>query len=447
MSTLATDSSVFVRRQLHAVTIEILQLLNDENFDVLFKKVVLPNEQYLYSLMLKIKTTGDFALFDKIFRKCITADGEGDISKIISNSKYARILPLFVDFVFRTNKKSIVLTLDFFDVCFKNLDHGKNSNLFLQLYLLNIASVDFAFFIENLKKSENMKNSSIILDAFVSQLDRLSSVDTEMLIDFIKQNFRKFKTSKEQNMVVTLLQKCKTKSSFDTLFLCLADNDCSKVRFRTITAINHLISATILPDTQQIEQIYNAYFGADWEVKDSVLDFIFHTCTTINPEALAKFCSILDKSLTDEMGLVRANAIRVKTELFLKKKLDDYNWETFLQYIVNFVSADLDFNVRRGGVPCLQRIIFEPFDQFDEYFKNNSIFDGLDYDEIKPVLNYERRKVDKLGDLFTYLSCDDDWEVKINVIKLIFDIIISLKRIVEYVPYHIFYYVMNWSFQ
>jgi hypothetical protein len=60
--------------------------------------------------------------------------------------------------------------------------------------------------------------------------------------------------------------------------------------------------------------------------------------------------------------------------------------------------------------------------------KGQKLFTDFQIDEVKPVLDYKRNKVDELGDLFSVLSWDDDWEVKSDLILLIFDMLVLLKR-------------------
>jgi hypothetical protein len=102
--------------------------------------------------------------------------------------------------------------------------------------------------------------------------------------------------------------------------------------------------------------------------------------------------------------------------------MSDTTWTQFLGHLIGRVSSDLDFNVRRCGIDCLRRVIWHRFDEFHSYFEGN-IFTDLDINELKPVLNYERKKVRLLGDLLLYFSFDDDWEVKSKTAQFICDII------------------------
>lgn len=435
LTTLSNDSSVFVRRQLHTVTVDILNNASSDEFAFIFTTVVLCNDQYLYSVMLKLKTSNKFELFERLLTTIVNGSG-GSIAKCVADGIHTRVLPLYVDFLFHSQNSSNLIDRSFFDACYKTLDHVVNVNMFVQLYLLHEGHIEFDFFKQLLLqsiKSGNIRHTSLILDAFLTHLTHLSTTDEHELIMLLRQEISNFKTSKEQNMVVTLLQKSGTKSSFDLLFLLLKDTEEEKVKFRTISAINH-IASSITPEEGQIEAIYDIYFGSDWEVKDSVLDFVFAISKhlKVKTDVMSKFSSIIAKCLIDEMGLVRANAIRVKTELFLCGLYPDIGWTAFLKTLVNLVSADLDFNVRRGGLFCLRRLIFERYNEFQSVVADNVLFTNLNYDDIKPVLNYERCKVDELGDLLTYLSYDDDWEVKSNLIKLIYDIMCKINRIGKY---------------
>ena len=91
-------------------------------------------------------------------------------------------------------------------------------------------------------------------------------------------------------------------------------------------------------------------------MKDSVLDFIYKISGS---DSIEKFLSIVKECTFDEMGLVRSNSLRVQTELYFKKQTEITEWAEFMKYLIKFISTDLDFNVRRAGLPCLRRMIFE----------------------------------------------------------------------------------------
>ena len=107
--------------------------------------------------------------------------------------------------------------------------------------------------------------------------------------------------------------------------------------------------------------------------------------------------------------------------------MNDTAWTEFIDHLICRVSSDLDFNVRRCGIDCVQRAIWHRSDEFNSYFAGD-IFTDLDINELKPVLNYERKKVRLLGDLLLYFSFDDDWEVKAKTAQFICDIVTHYRR-------------------
>ena len=193
------------------------------------------------------------------------------------------------------------------------------------LSILNSTLVDvlkFSFFVDLLSSNlDNPRKLAMLLDSFRAHIELLKAYPCELesLVASLDSHITSFHTSKLQNMVVSILVECQTRPSFDLLFRQLALAECSKVKFRTIAAINKNVSDGVFwPSIEQIELVYSMFFGADWEVKDSVLDFFLKLVQTNKPkmtrDAVAKFISIVEKCLNDDMGVVRANAIKFRVQ-------------------------------------------------------------------------------------------------------------------------------------
>ena len=118
------------------------------------------------------------------------------------------------------------------------------------------------------------------------------------------------------------------------------------------------------------------------------------------------------------MAAVRATAVGAKS---VPKVFEKFHakWLEGIEEVVKLTSRDLDYNVRRKGLDVIGALIDRNFDIFIDILKSEEIFTGVSYDEFKPVLNYERTEVRALGDLFEYLSYDDDWEVKVKLVRLL----------------------------
>jgi hypothetical protein len=280
--------------------------------------------------------------------------GSASIVALAKNAKYAKILGMYVELISSQTgdakaRSESIFDSAFVDACLSSMDHCVNSNLFLQLFLLNsglrirmivatgglkalqkfynskifrslnsrVDVLKFSFFVHLLSSNlDNSRKTAMLLDTFRVHIESLKAYPCvlDSLVASIDSHMTSFHTSKLQNMVVSILVDCGTRPSFDLLFRQLAIAECSKVKFRTIAAINKNVSDGFWPSIDQIETVYSSYFGADGDVKDSVLDFFVKLVRTnkakMTVDAVEKFISIVEKCLEDEMGVVRANAIK-----------------------------------------------------------------------------------------------------------------------------------------
>ena len=271
--------------------------------------------------------------------------------------------------------------------------------------------------LQNLLKSHSHREIALILDAILALNENLSVSNTENLLNFLKENLKKFSSPRTQNMLVSLLKNLDPDKISEILFDLLSKTEYEKVKTQIITAF---IELEIKFSEDQLEDIFSAFFEADWELRDSVLSLIIKCFREQNFDALisAKFLSLLQKGLTDDVPSVRATALgsKIVPKIFEKFEPD---WENGIKEIVKMTSSDLDYNVRRTGIDVLASLIDQKLDIFLEALRSRSIFTNIDYDEFKPVLNYERTTISDLGDLFEYLSYDDDWEVKVKLVRLL----------------------------
>ena len=94
---------------------------------------IVNDAQSLYSVMLRLKTTNNFSLFEQIITAIIFLQ-KTSLSEMISDEKYLKIISLYIDMIFQRRQKSKIENLAI--ICLENLNPVKQMNIFVQLYLL-----------------------------------------------------------------------------------------------------------------------------------------------------------------------------------------------------------------------------------------------------------------------------------------------------------------------
>ena len=147
----------------------------------------------------------------------------------------------------------------------------------------------------------------------------------------------------------------------------------------------------------------------NWTIKKLVLlTFRFCEFASVDPEPPPKYQNSPKRVAPQPLW---ATALKCLT------KLISSDYEQNLVRLSQLTSSDLDYTVRRAGIQCIMNL-------FTQYpVEAIKVLHSQDTEPIvhdtSPILQFKRPSVRTLMALLELLAFDDDWEVKMTVIKLI----------------------------
>ena len=274
-----------------------------------------------------------------------------------------------------------------------------------KVYLLCPERPNFDHFVriivEYIETGQN-RQLCILLDACSDHMGQLSS---EVILQIMAQlQNRQFDSAKVINVASRFCSLSPHSTKSLNLIIEMAETSDDKLKSRLILKLRDMARNGL--NIRSVEkQLHEFYQNGDDEVKDSVLELI------LNSTILPKFNDTVLAALESEAGFIRATALKCLT------KLISSDYETNLVRLSQLTSSDLDYTVRRAGIQCIVNMFTQcPVEVIKVLHSQDT--EPIVHDT-SPILQFKRPSVNTLMALLELLAFDDDWEVKMSVIKLI----------------------------
>ncbi|CBY31235.1 unnamed protein product [Oikopleura dioica] len=421
---LSNDRSVFVSRQSQLATIALLEraFSNDEEFKTIVETCVFTSSQFLYSLMINIKTRvyytkEPFELSKKVY------------DLMSKDQKSARIVELYLDTQTKGGKVSEEELLDIRDEFFIR-DHFRIHTLaaILQKSEENMhGCVKQMIAILDDEKEPHIQ----FLDNSMKLIEKLQLKSKMLIVEFYRKYFKQmpqFFNRKLQFMTIKFLTtfmksyrsipKDSARQLTATVFEIVKNSEvCEKLKYPIYLAFGKLDDKSCSPEIR--EHLIDALEKTEnWQSKDSILETFYNWGNSsrflLDDEFKKRVGDYLEPAIEDENPSVRSSAIRAYA--FYGKK------DCRLLNLIKYTSRDMSFSVRRMGVCAipivLSRLMIKGVEN-EKLLQFNPAEEGNYRHDLSPILEYKRTEVDNFVDFIDYMIRDDDWEVRKNMVEVI----------------------------
>merc|ERR1711892_485942 len=402
LTKLSGDNSLFVRRLASRIWAEIIDAKSVADVSRVLNEDGPLAKEVLIQLKLQKRLDIVDLVVDQLclLNNCSFVDGIKNRRHILMD-----ILPVVIDAALL---KTYTFSINY-PAVWETVKVGSDVLLQFKVYLLCPDRPSFDNFISHIVdtiETQQTRPLCILLDACSDHIDKL---DEEVELNILAQlQNRRFETAKVINVASRFCSLTRHTEQGAALIVEMMGNNDDKLKSRLILKLRDMAkNGVVLSHIQN--QLHLVYSDGDDEVKDSVLELVMNSP---NDGLLISFKSQITAALESEAGFIRATAIKCTS-----KTINSTFTPAHLATLAKLTSSDLDYTVRRAGIASVLSLFrSHPAESFGALMEQK--VEQIEHDT-SSILHFRRPSVSSMAALVELLAFDDDWEVKLNVVKLI----------------------------